>query len=1207
MDFRLTRLILIDSYCRNETVAFEFDGHVTINGENGSGKTTLLRLLPMFLGESPSRIIRSDAVTEKFGRYYFPSTASYVIYEYQRRGSKVMAAIHADGQSDGVAYRFIDSEYRPELFRSGSALVENSALYRHLDKLGVYASKTLTRQEYRNVIQNTGSREQRELVSRFAFTGGTGKLTHIERIVTGILQRVTTFADLKRMIVSSLPDSNGAFSLRTGKKDLLQWIKEYEAHHAVMEKQSVMADLEQADHGRRLAEAEFARLHARFRLLHDHFQELEQMAEKAEKRAKEELDSTEKEYREKLQAIHDDKAAATAEVKAARSTLDQLEARRKYYADDDIDAKSAKVDRLPGQEAKRQPLLQQLADLQGQFKSISEVFEGMERDANAHAQQEKMRLAAERTAAWAAESTQIEKLTTQHKAALAALRLRHETELAQLRDRHSQLKADSARLRERVANAQADQALLAALETAREAERAAAGTLAELHDKSAELQRAASTLRAAFTELETRIDRANVAIEHDQDALEKLLAAESAGEDTLLGFLRKNKPDWEANIGKLVSEEMLLRRDLAPSIGDGDDLYGVCVDLEKLHAGRFANEEELQREIKLVRARLERRNKEVGEERSALADKGRELAAANAQIDLHSAAIATARQAKTAADARVQAADARVAENRRQAKEAAARELKECEERCRAADELLRETANAQQQELAQAETRNGSALASVKQARADRLAAISLSDQQVDADLARKIADIRRERDESLHSKGVDTSVIRRIEQDIEKLDAAIAEGNSFVGIVTQYRHWLEDTWSQRPAREQELQDAIAKEKHHAARHEALRKERDDALKQKEAAIKAARTDYDKYFASRSTAGSQLQALAQWPLDLDTLHAGHDPATDMTALIAQRHRTKDQLREAGERIRLGVDDIRRQMCASIGTGPERFYSSRVAAVGHPGVGREHEWIGIFRDWFANEHATNRSLLLQMGKNMAQGISAFWKDLGDFKRNVSVFAADLKANLEQGKLFDSIADVTTHISTHVDTQNYWAAIETLHHEYDAWYTLGESTLPPPSFVAAARDVALVLNDEKGLVADPLDLISLKISANVNGQGAKTASNEKELEHMSSNGLSYIILCVVLIGFVNRIRRKERVVIPFVVDELKDLSFNNASTLLELFTRNDISMISAFPDVDLDLAELFTRNYKILPGRRVGQLDLSEDDGEPIEHEEVAHV
>lgn len=155
-------------------------------------------------------------------------------------------------------------------------------------------------------------------------------------------------------------------------------------------------------------------------------------------------------------------------------------------------------------------------------------------------------------------------------------------------------------------------------------------------------------------------------------------------------------------------------------------------------------------------------------------------------------------------------------------------------------------------------------------------------------------------------------------------------------------------------------------------------------------------------------------------------------------------------------------------------------------------------------------------------------------------------------------------------------------------------------------MAAARDLAKVINEESGLVADPVDLISLKISANVNNQGTKTANNEHELANMSSNGLSYIILCVVLIGFVNRIRGTEPVVVPFVVDELKDLSFPNAKTLLNLMTRNNITMISAFPDVDLDLAELFDKNYKIQSDRKIATISLDRETDQD-EEDEVAHV
>lgn len=78
-EFRLLRLILIDSYARGKTVELDVGGHVAITGENASGKTTLLRLFPLFFGEAPSKVIQSDENNHKFSRHYLPTQASYVI------------------------------------------------------------------------------------------------------------------------------------------------------------------------------------------------------------------------------------------------------------------------------------------------------------------------------------------------------------------------------------------------------------------------------------------------------------------------------------------------------------------------------------------------------------------------------------------------------------------------------------------------------------------------------------------------------------------------------------------------------------------------------------------------------------------------------------------------------------------------------------------------------------------------------------------------------------------------------------------------------------------------------------------------------------------------------------------------------------------------------------------------------------------------
>ena len=148
--------------------------------------------------------------------------------------------------------------------------------------------------------------------------------------------------------------------------------------------------------------------------------------------------------------------------------------------------------------------------------------------------------------------------------------------------------------------------------------------------------------------------------------------------DTLLGFLRRNKPNWSANIGRVVSPETLLRTDLAPVLGEGSDLYGITIDLEQLKAGRYSSEEAIQQEIKLVRVRLDKRRGEVAEDKKSLAKKKDAMDKAKAVITLHDAAIAAARNRKSSADTRVKTALVRVEQSKREIARKAQEALDAC-------------------------------------------------------------------------------------------------------------------------------------------------------------------------------------------------------------------------------------------------------------------------------------------------------------------------------------------------------------------------------------------------------------------------------------------------------------------------------------------------------------------------------------------------
>lgn len=1204
MDFRLNRLILIDSYCRNRIVEIDLRGHITINGENGAGKTTLLRLLPMFFGEKPSNIIRGDAVVERFSKYYFPTTASYIVFEYQRRNQTAMAVIHVDGQKDGVVYRLIDSEYKPELFMSGNEVIQSNKLHTHLEKLNVFDSKPLTLHTYKQIMQNTAGRDHKRLMSLFSFTGGSGRLTHMERIVTGILQRATTFYDLKRMIVSSILDGDEGFSLRTSKKELMQWVREYEAHYAVMDKASLMQELENIDYQRKTIESDFSKLHGKLHLIHEHHDKQVALAESDEQAAKDNKSSTETDYADKLRDLVYKKTQFESKANQLKSDLNGIIARRKTYDQDNAEGKSAKVDSLSGLIAQQNPLKVRIQELEGAVSSISEIFSSMERDASDYASNHKSDIAQKRINAYKQNTKKKDDLSVNYTKNRQDVGIRHETERETADNKVNKLRIDERGLIEALNNVQADSESLEALSKSQQVERESNQKLQNLHDKTSSLQKSFDRLKNDFEELEEQINSGEVAVENAEIELEKLLAANNAGEDTLLGFLRLHKPDWVTSIGRIVPEDILLRKDISPSLASGSDLYGVNIDLEKLTAGRFASEDELQREIKSVKNRLDRKNAEVGEDRLLLAKKLQELNSAKESLSIHESDLSIAKTAVANAKSNVTVAENRVAGSKKTLSLSIQENLNRCRDELKTAEASLTAIKIAHQKELSNADESYRQAVSGAELELKETLSLIAQEEQAIEKELADKLVQIASDRDESLRNKGVSTDVLNGIRDNITKLQSAIDEASGLSSYVLQYRTWVKDYWSKKQSQEIEFQSAYAEFERLSRQNEDLLKERHRVLKEKDDLIDQESKKVEVHIRSRAHAKSQMSLLAIWPIDQEIVSSSMDHLWTVESLGNERIRLQKLLDDCRESIRVGVEDIRRQMCKDIGTGPERFYSTALNELGYR-PGREYEWIEVFRTWYNDRHAENRNSLLQMGKTMAQNISHFWKTLSSFKRDVSTFSSDLKANLDQGRIFDSIADVSVDIRAEVDTQNYWNEVQELHQEYDAWHSLGDSTLPPQSFVAAAKRVAVVVSDEKGLVADPVDLISLKISANVNNQGVRTANNEHELTNMSSNGLSYIILCVILIGFVNRIRRKESVTVPFVVDELKDLSYLNAKTLLELLSRNNITMVSAFPDIDLDLAELFAKNYKILPGREIGLIELDSLDADMAD--EVAYV
>jgi hypothetical protein len=239
--YLLNRLILIDSYKPGELVEVRLDGHTNLNGVNGAGKTTLLRLVPLFFGERPGRLVPKSRVTDSFAKHYLPNESSYIIFEYQRHEQTCMALMYASPNEEGLCYRFVDKGFDKDDFidtrRDGSLYpVSCRDLRKHFQKKHINCSDQITAcSDYRTVIQNLPHKkgqELRNLIARYSFCNGSSghRLKDIEKIVTGMFMRSTDFADLREMLVNCIEENRDSIALELQMETLDSWHKEYRAY-----------------------------------------------------------------------------------------------------------------------------------------------------------------------------------------------------------------------------------------------------------------------------------------------------------------------------------------------------------------------------------------------------------------------------------------------------------------------------------------------------------------------------------------------------------------------------------------------------------------------------------------------------------------------------------------------------------------------------------------------------------------------------------------------------------------------------------------------------------------------------------------------------------------------------------------------------------------------------------------------------------------
>ncbi len=1215
--FALNRLILIDSYKPGSVQEVRLDGHTNLNGVNGAGKTTLLRLIPLFFGERPGRLVPRSRVTEGFTKHYLPNESSYIIFEYRRDEQTCMAVIYASPNEEGVCYRFVDKGFEAEDFlerRNDDSLYPISCrnLYKHFTHRNIKSSIQLTScSDYRIVIQNLPHKkgqEFRNLIARYSFCEGSSgrRLKDIEKIVSGMLMRSTSFTDLREMLVNCIDENRESIDLNLQLGTLDDWHKEYRAFHHVEAERCNVGELSRLYGDLQQIELDFGELKQRLQLLFARNEREKNTHEKSRADSAEQLAQLKKDWDHLEAALKSDQASVKAELDQAVRQKQALEKERDGWHSHDIHGKQrlfARLGQIAGnlqqQKADLAQLLQHVQDIDGQFKRLraesdkrfAEQRHGLELQIQTIKQQA-AECKAEATQAIQQQKDELQKNVEQERDTIAQA-------VEELQERLGVLRG-------KMQDIQPDPALLESRETKLSQQELVQQQKSEMDES---LKRLHEQIRRQQTQIdETLIEKQKQAQEKQriEEAVGRLQQQLAADQNTLLGFLREQHPDWVNHIAKVINPELLLREDLEPALlNNANGLYGVDLNLELLSADLAADEQQTrallqdyehqlkqcklsgqqsdrqladyQNEIK----KLTQRQKEDTVKRSQIQNKfeqiKEELASLKNQIDR------SKQERKAELAKQEQELDAQLKQKRALSADLKQKANIQITGLNKSLDEEKRRIERMSEDEIGQV-----------------RQALMALDQQQADA-----TAQLEKQRLQSLQERQIDTATLTALESQIERLSAELTEAEKAGQTVKDHQRWLDNEWSrytnllsQESTHGQRLEQLQAQLAIEQQNYDKSRKTQEDALAQQNKVINKLCNELD-------TINRLLENLQNFPQrSVETVD--FDPSHTLALLQNSFRHLAEQHKNKRKTLTQIVSHYKRVLANFPGTQPARYYASIEDEIGLDGDDRD--WFNGIINWYEARYDESQRWLIMQAQTFGYAIHNYQQALDRFDRGIDSLSRRLAAHIDSNIRFEKIESIQGRLISKVKKLGYWEQLSEFTRNYEDWRRVGEGQMPDPAFADMVRLVSEQLHGKGRMEIKLVDLLELEIIVQENGR-TKRASHAEELRQISSHGLSYLILCVFFIALVNMIRKEQKLNIIWPMDELKELHQMNIELLVDILAKNNITLLSAFPDPDPEVLSLFKNRYQIIGNRELLEMSIDEDYLQTLElfRTESSHV
>ena len=1202
--FKLLRLVLIDSLSPGRIIELPLEGGTVLTGRNGRGKTSLLQLLLLFYGESPNKIVIAEAGRESFVGYYLPRTTSYLGFEYQRQGGhKRMVVAYPDKHGERVLYRFIRNGYDINQFlQEDGEFVKVSDFYRHLKNLQFQCSERQieTQTEYRNIIQGIPSNSTdrnhlkylRELTQEYSFTTSKQPLRQIEKIVSGMFRRKTNFDDLQSMVIDCVSDDLASHAISGDRRKIEDWPKGYKAYISVMALAPKMVTAEEAETQLNATEYALGEICAKFRSLMNHL-DLQIHQQTSEKSQLETLAEEEKKrFQIKSDAISGEQLKSQRNTEYAEGKAQELKLAFDDYAKKNIQALAIRVrnaqslrDELSQTQIRKDALLGAQSEIAASFERLKQTAKDTFNQFKDHqfTIRQKLVEAFELELHQLDEAFENNDLRVKDEVAIKRKELDEVVQTA-TREQGSCLHG--------VDYPQPDVKVLELLELKQNTLETKRAEKVSVENQGREYEDAYQKALQDFHKQEGVVSLCNRQVVDAERELAHKRNQLTPIEGSLLHFLRLENPQWASDIAKVIRADVLERSDLEPGMTESNNtLFGLSLDLERLDALPAANISDAEREVALAESRLKQAQAELEKARLLLQKISDSRESIENNRKRHEISIQKANAQVQSAQAEVEEAKRQVKSSKDQALTLAKELLVNAEQTLNKAKQDLMRFDESVQSESKQLREQHHQQKLAVKKKRDDKLNLIGAEITAHQVQLQENITKYDSERDTALREQGVDTAKLKSIEDEISQIKSELTAIQGFIKEVQQWQYWQEHEWPKYDGLVVEAQKFRAEHQKHSQALNDLNAEWQKRSQSIQNQLKQFGIALANFYEQRKSVNQRLETMVGYP---EVNIPEYDPSWTFDALASLANQYTKDVHRLLDTIRTLMSEVASGFRLHQGTPPEQYMQTTLANLS-PTPSRE--WIEPFKVWFAKSHQEHQRLLLMDAVSIAGEVNAFHRSMEAFHLRVQQFNRELQDHLDTSLAFESISKIGVEVVSSIKELKYWPAICELAEAYRVWNGSGSNDLPPPEFAQTIEQLLEHWEVKTGIRADLKGLIRIQGEVTENGN-RRIFKRASDLEAVSSNGLSYLVLATIFVAFINRIRRNTNVNIIWALDELKDLDSGNVVALIELLEQNNITLACAFPDPDPETMALFQHRFTVEPDRQLAQVQVAFD--EPID-------